>query len=359
MKLLDRYIARQFLVTFLFAGISFTALFILINLVDNFDEFVDRGISTDRMAVYYLNCLPETFLTTTPLSVLLAAMFVTGKLSMQSELPAMKSAGASLSMLLKPFAIVSLFITGFNIVNACWIVPSTYDRARGFEKFYIKNNGHIEDVGTLHIRESNNRLLTIGRLAPDRNSGTLVSLEQFNGYHIASRTDADSFRYSPSTRQWVFFNTRTRHFTGETENLRINHGADTLKLSFTSESFRMMNAEPDQMNLLQHYQYITQQQHAGLSGLGRAIVKFHTKIAFPFASMIIILIGVPLSTRKKRGGLALEASISLIAGFLYLGMQRTLSTIGYQGVIDPVLAAWLPNILFLCVGLLLCTSANK
>ncbi len=80
------------------------------------------------------------------------------------------------------------------------------------------------------------------------------------------------------------------------------------------------------------------------------MVKLHTKIAVPFASLIIILIGVPLSAKKKRGGLATEIGISLFAGFLFLGLQKTIATFGYNGVVNPMLAAWLPNLLFLAIG---------
>jgi lipopolysaccharide export system permease protein len=87
------------------------------------------------------------------------------------------------------------------------------------------------------------------------------------------------------------------------------------------------------------------------------MVKLHSKIALPFASLIIILIGVPLSAKKKRGGLASEISITLFVGFLFLGLQKTIAIAGYQGIMNPILAAWLPNILFLCIGYVIYKTA--
>jgi len=75
--------------------------------------------------------------------------------------------------------------------------------------------------------------------------------------------------------------------------------------------------------------------------------------------MLIVLIGVPLSTRKKRSGLALEAATSLLIGLFYLGMLKTIGSLGYDGLINPVLAAWLPNLLILLAGALLYRSANN
>jgi lipopolysaccharide export system permease protein len=360
MKLLERYIARQFVVTFLFSGLSFVALFVLISLVENLDEFIDRNIAIRDIAMYYLNGLPETFLITTPISVLLASLFVTGRMSMQNELPAVKSAGVSMTMLLKPFLTVCLVITLLNIINSCWIVPATYERKNEFESTRLEKAFTSSGKSTdLHIRESQNRMLSIGYLRPDHTGGYSVSLESFNGPVLTSRIDADSFRYIPSKKQWVFFQTRTRYFSAEEEQFTFNRETAPFRLSFTPETFRIINADPDEMNLFQLHRFIRQQTKAGFSSLERAKIKFHAKIALPCASLIIVLIGVPLSTRKKRSGLAIEAGLSLFVGFLYLGMQKTLSTIGYRGIIDPFLAAWLPNILFLCVGLQLCKWANR
>jgi lipopolysaccharide export system permease protein len=216
MTIVDRYIARQFLTTFLFSLASFAALFILINLVENLDRFLDRHIPPGRIIIFYLSGLPDTFLLTSPLSVLLASLFVTGKLSMQSELPALKSAGMSLSRLMKPFLTVTLLITAVNLLNSGFIAPSMYDWSKGFEKRYLKKKKET-DAGPLHIRESKNRILTIGQIGPDRKSATTISLETFDGSHMVSRIDADSLRILTRQKRWVFYNTKQRTFSNGVE----------------------------------------------------------------------------------------------------------------------------------------------
>ncbi|NTW53638.1 MAG: YjgP/YjgQ family permease [Chlorobaculum sp.] len=355
--IIDRYIARQFLTIFLFALASFAALFIIINLVENLDRFIDRKIPFGRIILYYLSGLPDTFLLTSPLSALLASLFVTGKLSMQSELPALKSAGMSLSRLMKPFLVVTLAITTLNTLNSCFIAPSLYDWSKGYEKRYLKNQKD-DDGGPLHIRESRNRILTVGQIGLDRKSATMVSLETFDGSKIVSRIDADSLRIITRRNDWIFYNTKQRNFSGGVETLAKKVGADTLKLSLSPSTFKMIDTDPDEMNILQHFDFIRQKERSGLPGLERATVKLHTKIALPLASMIIVLIGVPLSSKKKRSGLAVEVSISLLVGLLYLGMLKTIGSLGYNGLVNPLLAAWLPDMLFITAGALLYRSAN-
>ena len=357
MTIIDRYIARQFLTIFLFALLSFAALFIIINLVENLDRFLDRHIPVGRIILFYLSGLPDTFLLTSPLSALLASLFVTGKLSMQSELPALKSAGMSLTRLMKPFLVVTLAITALNTVNSCFIAPSLYDWSKGYEKRYLKNPKE-NDGGPLHIRESRTRILTVGQIGPDRKSATMVSLETFDGSKIVSRLDADSLRIITREKYWIFYNTKQRTFSGSVETLATKAGADTLKLSLAPSTFKMIDTDPDEMSILQHVEFIRQKERSGLPGLERATVKLHTKIALPLASMIIVLIGVPLSSKKKRSGLAVEVSISLLVGLLYLGMLKTIGSLGYNGLVNPLLAAWLPDLLFITAGAVLYRSAN-
>lgn len=357
LSIIDRYIIRQFLTIFFFALASFAALFIIINLVENLDRFMNRNIPVSRIIIYYLSGLPDTFLLTSPLSVLLASLFVTGKLSMQSELAALKAAGMSLSRLMKPFLLATFFITSFNLVNSCFIAPSMYDLSKGYEKRYLKSQKEQQEEA-VHIRESKNRILTVGQIKRDRQSAASVSLETFDENRLLSRLDADSLRIFSHGKQWVFYNTKRRTFANGQETLVTNPGADTLKLALAKNTFTMLDADPDEMNIVQHLAFIAQKKRSGLPGLERAEVELQTKIALPLASMLIVLIGVPLSTRKKRSGLALEMATSLLIGLFYLGMLKTIGSLGYDGLMNPYLAAWLPNLLILVAGVLLYRSAN-
>ena len=360
MKLLDKYIARQFFSTYVFAGISFTALFLLVNLIENLGRYIDKGIRAEQIILYYWSLIPETILLISPLSTLLASLYITGRMSGSSELPAMKAAGVGMHQLLKPFLAVALLISVFNILNAGWLYPKTSALKNRFETEHLdKTFENVSGSKNIHILESRNRILSIGALDPQKITGLNISIETFEGPVIASRIDAKKISYDQSIDRWILHETKTRVFSEKGVLYRENPGNDTLQLSLTASSLRDLGIQPDEMDIIQHYRYIGEKQEAGFSNLGRVIVKFHNKLALPLASLIIILIGVPLSSRKKRSGLALEFGISLFIGFTYLGVQRTLSTAGYRGLIDPAFAAWLPNLLFLVIGVVIYKTANK
>jgi lipopolysaccharide export system permease protein len=356
MKILNRYIFRQFAKTFLFTCVAFVFLFVLINMVEKLDDFMDRHLSFLEIARYYLLSVPSTLLITSPVGVLLSSILVAGKLSASSELPAIRSAGVSMRQLLMPFLAGGVIICCINLINACWLAPETFKGISIIEQHLQNNSEHPQKRENLHILESGNRIVSIKDFDVASSNASEVSVEEFNGSQLRMRTDADSMRYDSRIGEWIMRNASTRLFTGNNDQLKTLP-QQRIKLSMTPHSLEELNLEPDEMNIVRHYLYLAEKEKAGFSGLERSMVKLHSKIALPFASIIIILIGVPLSAKKKRGGLASEISVTLFIGFLFLGLQKTIAIAGYQGILNPMLAAWMPNILFLGIGYIIYKTA--
>ena len=357
MKILNRYIFRQFAKAFFFTSIAFICLFILISMVEKLDKFIDKNLSLLEITRYYALSIPSTVLITSPVSALLSSILVAGRLSASSELPAIRSAGVSMRQLLTPFLTGGVLICGLNLFNACFSAPAAFTGMNSFEEHYVNNSSGVpQKKETLHIIEPGNRIVSFRGFDADRLNVTAVSIEDFNADHLTMRTDADSMHYDPTQGEWIMKNASTRIFTGNSEQLS-RKPLKPIKLSLTPHALEKINLQPDEMDIISHYRYLADKEKSGFSGLERSMVKFHTKIALPFASLIIILIGVPLSAKKKRGGLASEISITLFIGFLFLGLQKTIAMAGYQGIMNPMLAAWLPNMLFLGIGYVIYKTA--
>jgi lipopolysaccharide export system permease protein len=357
MKILDRYIFSQFAKTFLFTSTAFIFLFILITMVEHLDDLLGRNLNVGQIAGYYLLSIPSTLLVTAPISSLLASILVAGRLSASSELPAIRSAGVSMRQLLYPFLAGGFIICTLNLINSCWIAPAAFAGIARFEQLhFVKNSAAQRENRNVHILEQGNRIVSIGSWDTGANDARAVSIEEFNGAHLRSRIDAASMSYDPSAKEWIMQNAATRIFNGENEQFSLT-GMKPVKLALSPHSLVELNLKPDEMDVFTHYRFLSEKQRSGISGLERSMVKFHNKLSMPFASLIVMLIGVPLSAKKKRGGLASEISIALFAGFMFIGLQRTVAIAGYQGALNPVLAAWLPNILFLGIGYVIYKTA--
>lgn len=349
MKILERYIFQQFIKAFLFTALVFVSLFIIINMIEKLGNFMDHHVSALEIARYYLLSIPSIFLITSPVSALLASILVAGKLSTLNELPAIRSAGVSMRQFLTPFTWGALLLFLFNAFNAGWLAPITYSHNRAFEQLYLGKQANDEATRNLHLLDSGNRIISIEAFDPISESLTNVAIEQFSASTIISRIDADSMRYNKRLKRWKMWRVTERYFNNGYQRVYTKPTA-TIRLSLRPKALHELRLQPDELTLLQHYNYLREKEEAGVANLERSTVKFHNKIAMPFASLIITLIGVPLAARKKRGGIAAEIALTLFIGFLYLTIQRTIAIAGYQGALPPIVAAWLPNALFLLIG---------
>ncbi len=351
MKILYRYIFGQFAKAFFFSSLVFVSLFILITAVERLDAIMDNHLTLLEVIRFFLLTIPATLLITSPISTLLASILVSGKLSLSSELPAIRSAGVNMRQLLTPFLFGGLLILGTNLLTAWWIAPTAFSETHLFEqRYFIKSDSRAKENQNIHLLEPGNKMVAIGNVDPDDYS-TLksVSIEEFRGARVLSRIDASSMRYDKKEKVWIMRSASTRVFAENNEAFRFEP-SKSVKLALSPSSLKELHLHPDEMDIIHHYRYLSEKQKAGLAGLEPSMVAFHTKTSMPFASLILIMIGVPLSAKKKRGGLASEITISLFAGFLYLGLQKTVAMAGNQGAINPLLAAWLPNLLFLGIG---------
>jgi lipopolysaccharide export system permease protein len=360
MKLLDRYIFRQFATAFLFASAAFALLFTLIDMVENLDEFFDRSIGFAGISWYYLLTLPSTFQITAPLSALLASILTAGRLSASNELAAIRSAGITRNDLLRPFLVGGMIICFGNLVNASLLEPAAARARIAFQRNLLNETPRgLREETNIHILEPGNRVVTIGAFDPVRSKAMNVTIEEFDGAHLRSRKDAPLMVFTPGLNKWVMQKGVIRSFGKNPAAITFRTGNDTLDLALSSQSLRELNLLPEEMSLLQHYRYVKEKMQAGFPALERARVKLQAKLAMPLASLVIILIGVPLAAVKKRSGIAAEVALALFIGFLFLGLQRTFATMGYNGVVEPWIAAWLPLLLFFGAGMFLLSRSDS
>jgi len=359
-KILDRYIFWQYASAFLFGMVAFLALFILIDVIEKIDYYIDRKATFTAVVGYYIYALPENIKLTAPISALLAALFVTGNLSKYTELTAMKAGGISLYRILVPFFAVAAIITLVDFLFSGWVVPYTTRLKQKFESVQLgKTFWTGGSRSNFNILDSPHRLVSIGYFDDVQNICYNVSVQEFSHPFMYWRIDAKQMIYDSVQHRWILQDAVCRQLITEPEYFSFEKTVDTLTFSFTLRDLRENTSALDLLTLPDHRAFIEKRQRGGFEAVEEALVKYHSKIAFPAACLIVVLIGVPLSATKKRSGLALEAGISILVGFIYLGLQQTFATLGYKGEIPPWLAAWFPNLLFLAIGLGMLWTAQK
>ena len=353
MTILDRYALKQFILNVLFGLITFICIFVVVDVMENMDAYIDSGISLGMILQYYMYFIPEIIKLMLPVSMLLSSLFTTGKMSSFNELTAIKSSGVSAYRFLIPFVILSLIVSLFSVYFNGWIVPYTTKQKLAIDR--EKMHRKIERVtkDNLYLQDGYNCILSLGYLDDQNNIASRISLQYFSDTNltvVTKRYDAPQMQWSPQNSKWTLRNAICREFTNSTERI-TKFDSITLTLGFNPEQIRKEQQKPDEMNYFELGEFIKSKKNSGYD-VSKWLVEYYSKISFPFASFIVVLFGIPFALNKKRAGLSVQFGISLLVCFLYLVFMKISQVFGYNGDINPMLTAWLANILFFMLALI-------
>jgi len=348
-KLLDRSIIRQFLSTALFSLFAVLLVFIVIDVMEKLDDFIDKQAGWGIIVQYYIFFIPEIIKLIIPVAMLLASLFVTARLSTQNELTAMKSSGISLYRIMAPFVGVALVVSAVSVYFNGWVVPLANQKKFQIERVYLHKDVMSASGANIYIQDSRTRILSLGYFDDTRNIATRVSIQDFSPADptvMTERMDAVSMAWDSSSRSWTLSNGTHRWFSADGERVAQFATAPAGRLHFDPDDLRKKQEKPDEMDYYTLQQFIRNQESAG-QDVARWLVDFYSKISFPFASVIVVLFGVPFASQKRRGGVGVQLGISLLICFIYLIFMKVSQVFGYNGDINPLLTAWSANIMFL------------
>ncbi len=362
MTILDRYIVRQLLSVFLFGLLTFLLIFVVINMMERLDDFIDADAPIQVIFQYYVAFTPEIIKLMTPVALLLGALFVVGRMANQNELSAMKSSGLSLYRFLLPFVVVALLVSAASIYFNGWIVPYANAQKASIERTHLHPSQGTRSTLPLFFQDGRTRLVSVNYYESASRIGYRVSIEELTDTNLtvlhrrydARQMEWGRLRNTPGdtlTEGWILINGTLREFNGDSQRLTTFERLPLGRLSITPTDIEEKQRKPDEMNYVELREFIRNQERAG-QDTSRWMVDFHNKIAFPFASVIVVLFGVPFASIKRRGGLAIDFGVCVAVTFIYLGFMKTSHVFGYNGDLNPLLTAWLANIIFLILAVI-------
>jgi len=359
MKILDRYIVKQFLIVFFFGLLAFIFIFIIIDMMEKLDDFIDAQAPTSIVLQYYIASIPDIVKLMIPVAVLLSALFVTGRLSSQNELAAIKSSGVSLYRIMAPFLAVTFFICLVSIYLNGWIVPYANQKKFSIERTHLNRSIQATVRYNILFQEGKTRIVSITNYDTQAKCARQISIQDFDSTDVTilrHRYDALQMqwieRMGDDTQQgnWVLLHGTVRSFLDSTQTFVPFDSLKIGKLALTPSDIQKKQRTPDEMDYYELREFIANQQRAG-QDVARWLVEYHFKLAFPFASIIMVLFGIPFAASRPRTGAALGFGIATAVTFIYLGFMKASQVFGYNGDLNPLFTAWLANIIFFAAGI--------
>lgn len=360
MKRFDRHVFWRLLSGFVLLVAVLIMFFIVLHYVEFVDDFYDRGATMQEVfLVYYPSYIPEIVKLISPLAIFLACVYLTGRLSQSLQLTALQTSGVSLYRLLLPYLLVAVVLTGFMFWFNGWIVPVTNRTVLAFEQQYLKDAPRVMEVSDIHRQNRPGTFVTVGYYDRRRETAMRVSIHEFSDEHrLVRRIDARTMEWVDSLDMWRLHEPTVRRFDGTVERRFARARIDTV-LQILPRDLARTERDVESMSIPAAREYIADLERSGAGSIGRSKVGYYTKFAYPFANLILVLIGMPLASVRRRGGQAVQIGLGLAVAFSYLAVQKITEPFGYTGEIPAVIVAWVPHLVFLFVGLILLIRVRK
>ena len=359
----DWHVLRRFVAAAALLMALLIATFVVLDLAEYVDDFVDRGATWGEVfGTYYLHYVPEIVRLTSPLALFLAAIYVTARLAQSMQLTALHMAGVSLERYMRPFLLATVAWTGAMLYFNGWVVPRSNAVVHAFQNEYYRDAP--EGAGGAEVYRQTRPGVVLTATYFDRDEGrafgvSLVTVEDTEGLGVGSRLDASEMTYVDSLGVWRARDVTVREFPrGGAERFRTAAALDTVP---TVLPRALARAERDaaRLTLPAARAYVRSLERAGVTERGRPLVGYYSKVSYPFANLILVLVAVPLAARRRRGGQAVQLALGLGVAFLYLSLQKTIEPLGYVQEIAPVVASWAPHVVFLIVAVALFVRASR
>lgn len=356
--ILDRYIMRKFLSTF-FLSISLIIIIVIIfDISENIDDFIDKDAPISEIIfVYYLNFIPYFVNLFSALFTFIAVIFFTAKMAAQSEIVAILSSGVSFRRLLIPYMISSLVIALMSLYLANYLIPITNKNRLTFVNTYIKNKFHNTNRN-IHMQMAPGTFVYVESYNVDLDMGHNFTMEKFSKGVLYYKLTANNIQWDSLTMRWRINNYQIHMINNMEEKIYCGVKKDTV-IPLKPEDFYRKTDNVDLMDYFQLTEFIDQERLKGSESVTSFEVEKHKRIAFPFASLVLTLIGVSVSSRKVRGGIGLHIAFGLSVTFIFILFQRITETFAIYSNWPPSLAVWLPNVVFGILGIYLVYKAPK
>lgn len=355
MRIVDRYVIKHFLLILIAALFAFVIIFLLVDLIENLDMFIDNKAPLMIVIKYYALYIPYMASLVLPVAVLLSCLFTIGQMVRHNELVALKASGVSLYRVLFPLFRLGILISVLALLFGEFVVPTANFRRTNVKSEEIKR-GRSKGIDSVQNRvfqdkDSPNRHIYIKKLTIESGTATGILIQEFEGVSFEKIIGAERMVWKKNT--WILQNVTI--LKPEFKQLAELSRPD---FAFTPQDIAQKSKDPEEMSILElrdHIEVVKNRSNDAQTW----ITEFHFKLSFPLANLIIVLFGTALASVQRKSGAAVGFGFSLFICFVYYAVMEASRAAGRAGDLAPLAAAWIGNGIFGLVGLSILVKARK
>lgn len=357
MKILDRYILKKILSTFFFVVLILMAIITVIDITEKMDKFAKNNLSTEAILGYYIDFIPWVAGLITPITVFIAIIYVTSRMAGHTEIIAILSSGVSYRRLLLPYLMACFVIGGISFALNGWVIPKATKSRLAFELQYFNNRYYFE-ARNIHLQMAPDVYLFIQNYNNVSNMGYQFSLERFEDKKLVEKLTADNIQWDSAKHKWKLRYWKLKKvddvFTpaahADISKLQTTGESMDTTLAISPKDFEAQERSYDGMTIPELNEHIAKLKFRGATGVQMYEVEKQIRYASPFTTFVLVFMGVIVSSRKSRGGTGLQIALGFVLAFIFILFFMLCRTFAETGAIPPIVAAWIPNVIFSIVS---------
>lgn len=352
MNILDRYLLKKFLSAFIFVVAILVAVICIIDFTEKNEDFIRSNVTWNEILFdHYLNFIPYIANMLSPITAFIAAVFVTAKLASHTEIIAMVSSGINFKRILLPYFIGSSLIALviFFLIN--WIIPNANKTRVAFEIAYIKNPFYY-NIRNIHIKIAPDTYIYMESYNNTVNVGYQFCMEIIKDNNLYEKLKTNKITWLDNKKAWRLEKYILRTFDGMNETITYGGPVDTI-INLKPEEFKSTWKRNETLTLNELNDYIEELKKKGAENIEVYLIEKYERFTYPFAIIILTIIGVIMSAKKASEGVGFRIALGFLVAFVYIIFVVMNRSLAQSGSLHPLLAVWLPNIVFAIVGMVL------
>lgn len=363
MKKIDWYIIRKFLITFFFAIFLFAVISVVIDVGEKTDAFVKSGWTFVQIVMnYYIAFVPHIIALLFPLFVFIAVIFFTSKMAGRSEIIAILASGTSLARILQPYFLTSVLLGTILYYGSNYVIPKAEVKRTYFEDVYVHGNSGYDAITrkapNLYYRIDSFTYAGIRNFDTSSKSGGPFYMYRIQNHALTYNLRATTIAWDTAKKTWRLEKVLERTIDSIREH-NVNSATKWMRFSFRPSDLRQDDYAQDKMTTPELQRHIYLESLRGGENINTFKIELYRRQATPVSVIILTMIGAVIASKRVRGGSGAHIAIGFITAALFILMDRFSTIFSTKGNLSPLLAAWIPNIIFSFVALILYRRSPK
>jgi lipopolysaccharide export system permease protein len=358
MKIIDKYILKRYLATFVVMLLMFIPIGIVIDVSEKVNRMIENHVAFSEIALYYLNFTIYFANLLFPIFLFLSVIWFTSKLANNTEIIAILSSGISFTRFLRPYIIGATIVSIFALLMGFFIVPKASEGFNDFRYAYLNKNKETRDNSNVFRQISPNEFIYVGTFNQSSKIAFNFTYEKFKDNKLDFKISAGRLRFNPKDSTYTMYN-YTKRIVGELgDRLITGQKKDTI-FKFDIEDLTPTVYVAETLTLGELTGFIEKEKSRGSSNINTYLVVLYKKYSIPVSAFILTIIAVAVSSMKRRGGMGMNLAIGILLAFAFIFFDKIFGTLAEKSSFPPIIAVWIPNFVFGILAIYLLRNARR